>query len=309
MATKPILYYFYTSYYSQKTLMFMNEKEIDFDVHVVNLPGQETQSPWYLQINPKGEVPALKHGDRIISGSDNILEYIEKQKLGKRSLVPEDSAGLKKYKYWMSKLEPLPIGPLTYGTAYHPHIRQVKKGPVIGSRIDQMKSFMDNRSSILRKKAAENAGTPAEAVLLAKADTHDKQHYMFTSEKEYKRMLREMDETLNEIEAELKSHKDKSWLISDSFTAADCILAVCLNRLHWIGHENYVINEKRPLLKQYWDNLQTRDTFVNSTFVPNLAIYMIKDTISKNAELIFGYALLPVMTYLVYYGLTKQWPN
>ena len=61
--------------------MFMNEKQINFDVHVVNLPGRETQSPWYLKINPKGEVPALKHGDRIISGSDNILEYIEKQKL------------------------------------------------------------------------------------------------------------------------------------------------------------------------------------------------------------------------------------
>ena len=63
------------------------------------------QSPWYLKINPKGEVPALKHGNRIISGSDNILEYIEKQKLGKRSLVPNDSEGLKKYKYWMSKLD------------------------------------------------------------------------------------------------------------------------------------------------------------------------------------------------------------
>ena len=287
----------------------MHEKEIDFDVHVVNLPGQETQSPWFLQINPKGEVPALKHGDRIINGSDNILDYIEKQALGNRSLVPDDTSGLKKYKHWMSKLEALPIGPLTYGTAYHPHIRKIQKGPIIGSRCEAMKSFMDNRSAILRQKAAENAGTPAEAVLLEKADAHDKQHYLFTSEVEYKRMLKEMDEILNQIETELKSHKDKSWLTSNDFSAADCILAVCLNRLHWIGHENYVINDKRPLLKKYWDNLQTRDTFIKSTYVPNLALYMIKDKISKNAELIFGYALLPIMSGLVYYGLTSMWPK
>ena len=309
MAGKPILYYFYPSYYSQKTLMFMNEKEIDFDVHIVNLPEQENQSPWFLQINPKGEIPALKHGERIINGSDNILDYIERQKLGKRSLVPGDSSGLKKYKHWMSKLEPLPIFPLTYGTAYHPHIRKVQKGPLIGSRYEAMKNFVDNRSATLRKKAAENAGTPAEAVLLAKADAHDKQLHLFTSEVEHKRILKEIDEMLNQIENELKSHKDKNWLISDEFTAADCILAVLLNRLHWIGHENYVINEKRPLLKKYWGKLQASDTFIKSTYVPNLALYMIKDKISKNAELIFGYALLPIMSGLVYYGLTSMWPK
>ena len=248
----------------------------------------------------------LEVNDRIISGSDNILEYIEKQKLGKRSLVPNDSEGLKKYKYWMSKLDALPIGPLTYGTAYHPHIRQVQKGPIIGASIDRMKNFMDNRSAILRKRASENAGTPAEAVLLAKADTHDKQHYLFTSEKEYKRMLKEMDQILNEIEIELSSHTQ---LIGDGFTAADCILSICLNRLYWIGHENYVINEKRPLLKKYWDNVQTRDTFVKSTYVPNLPLYMIKDKISKNATLIFGYALLPIISGLIYYGLKTQWPQ
>lgn len=309
MDTKPILYYFYTSYYSQKTLMFLYEKGIDFEVQVVNLPGQETQSPWYLRINPKGEVPAMRHGEKIISGSDEILEYVEKNNIGARSLFPVDGADSKKHEYWMSKLVPLPIGPLTYGTAYHPHLRQVQKGPIIGSQIARMKQFMDNRSAILRQKAAENAGTPAEAVLLNKAVVHDNQHYLFSSEVEYKRMLKEMNETLDEIEAELATHKEKAWLIGDSFTAADCILSICLRRLHWIGHENYVVNGNRPLLKRYWDAIQSRDSFAKATYVPNLALYMLKDTIKKNSTLIFGYALFPLMSGLVYLGMKHYFPS
>ena len=309
METKPILYYFYSSYYSQKTLMFLHEKGVEYDGHIVNLPGKETQSPWFLQINPKGEVPAMKHGDIVISGSDNIMNYLENDKLGDRSLFPKEAANFKKHKYWMSKLEHLPIGPLTYGTAYHPHLRKIQKGPVIGTMITRMKDMMDNRSATLRQKAAENTGTPAEAVLLAKADAHDKQHHIFTSETEYKRILREMSQILDEVEDELALHMDKSWLIDDLFTAADCILAVSLNRLHWLGHEDYVVNDKRPLLKQYWTRLQSRDSFVKSTYVPNLGLYMVKDTIKKNSELIFGYSIFPVMVYLVYYALKMQFPQ
>jgi glutathione S-transferase len=289
--------------------MFLNEKGIDFDGHIVNLPGQETQSPWYLKINPKGEVPAFKHGDKIISGSDNIMEYIEEHNLGKRSLIPKDSAEAKKHKYWMSKLETLPIGPLTYGTAYHPNIRKVKKGPIIGSQISRMTTFMDNRSAILRQKAAENAGTPAEAVLLAKAETHDKEHYLFSSEVEYKRMLKEMNETLDEIESELESHEEKPWLTGDCFTQADCILAVSLNRLHWLGHEDYVINDKRPLVTQYWYEVQAREEFEDSTYVPNLALYMLKDIIKINSQMIFGYTLLPIVAGLVYCVLKSYFPQ
>merc|ERR550534_2896705 len=162
--------------------MCLHEKGVDFDEHVVSLPGGETQSQWYLQINPKGEVPALKHGKKIINGSDKILEYIEEQKLGETSLVPEGSDGLKSYKWWMTKLETLPIEQLTYGTAYHPHIRQIKKWPIKGFVIGKMKNHMDHRSAALRKKASEHKGTPAEAALLAKAETHEKKYYLLTSE-------------------------------------------------------------------------------------------------------------------------------
>ena len=306
---KPILYYFYTSYYSQKVLMLLKESGINYDSIVVNLPGQETQSSWFLEINPKGEVPVLKVSEKIVNGSDNIMNYLEEEKLGTKSLFPKDSSSAKKHQYWVSKLENLPIGPLSYGIAYNPHLRKVQKGPIKGFILSKMRNFMDNRSSNLRKKAAENAGTLAESVLLTKAATHDQQYHLFSSEAEYKRMLNELTDTLNEIEEELNSHSDEKWLIGDMFTAADCILAVSLNRLHWIGHEDYVINENRPQITRYWKELQSRESFVESTTIPSLALYMLKDTIKKNAELIFGYTLLPIVAGMVYYGLKTLFPQ
>ena len=280
--------------------MFLYQKGVDFETEIVNLPGQETQSPWYLKINPKGEVPALKHGDTIISGSDEILEYLEKNEIGAKSLYPSGVDEAKRHAYWMTKLVSLPIGPITYGTAYHPDIRKVKKGPVIGSNITRMKNFMDNRSAVLRQKAVENAGTPAEAALLAKAEDHDQKLYLFTSEVEYKRMLKEVNDLLDEVEAEFEAHKSFT-LNGKMFTAADCILAVTLNRLHWIGHEDYVINKKRPQITKYWRNaLPHREAFVKSTYCPNLMVYMLKDKMEKNTTLIFGYALCGLLAALIY---------
>ena len=289
--------------------MLLKESGIDYDSIVVNLPGQETQSTWFLEINPKGEVPAIKFGKTIVNGSDNIMNYLEENKLGKKSLFPKDSSSAKKHEYWISELENLPIGPLSYGIAYNPNLRKVQKGPIKGLLLSKMRNFMDNRSSNLRKKAAENAGTLAESALLTKAATHDQQYHLFSSEVEYKRMLNELTDTLNEIEVELSSHTDKTWLIGDMFTAADCILAVSLNRLHWIGHEDYVINEKRPQITRYWKELQSRESFVESTTIPSLAVYMLKDTVKKNAELIFGYTLFPIVAGMVYYGLKTVFPQ
>lgn len=306
MDNKPKLYYFYTSYYSQKTLMFLHEKGIDFDTQVINLPGEETKTPWYLAINPKGEVPAMKHGQNIINGSDEILEYIEKYNIGTRSLYPADPSEKKKHEFWMSQLVPLPIGPLTYGIAYNPHLRQNQNAEIPGAMFPRMRNTMDNRSANLRQKAAESAGTPAEAVLFAKAAYHDKQHYIFTSEVEYNRMLREMNDMMDEVEVELGTHRNKSWLIGNTFTASDCILAICLRRLYWIGHENYVTNDSRPLLKKYWYRLQSRDSFIKSTYYPNLSMYMIKEQIKKKTPTILNYVLLPLTVALAYYIYNKM---
>ena len=277
MENKPTLYYFYSSFYSQKVLMFLKEKEVEFKGHIVNLANGETHSDWYLQINPRGEVPSMRFGDEIINGSDDILHYLETNKLGKeKSLYPTDSEFLSKHNYFVERLNSLPIDAITFGTAFFPNIRRHKKFPIKWPTTKPMKKMILNRSENLRKKSAENSGTPAESILLAKADEHDKRIHLFTNEEEHKLLLREVQTALDEIERELVSHKGYLWLINDDFSVADCILAILLKRLHTLGHEDYMASNVRPLLASWWSRAKTRKSFVESTKVPNIPFFMLK---------------------------------
>ena len=277
METKPTLYYFYTSFYSQKVLMFLKEKEVVFKGHIVNLPAGETQSRWFLEINPRGEVPSLKIGDEIINGSDHILEYLEKNNLGtRRSLCPTDPEFVAKHNYFVERLSSLPIDAITFGTAFFPNIRRVNKFPIKWPLRKQMKDTILNRSANLRKRAAENSGTNTESVLLEKADEHDKRIHLFTNEDEHKLLLREVQTILDEIEKELLSHKGYLWLINDEFSVADCILAIVLKRLHFLGHEDYMASNVRPLLASWWGRAKVRKSFVESTKQPNLPFFILK---------------------------------
>jgi len=47
-----------------------------YDVHLLSLSKGEQQSPDYLAINPMGKVPALRHGDVIITEAAAICAYL-----------------------------------------------------------------------------------------------------------------------------------------------------------------------------------------------------------------------------------------
>lgn len=255
--------------------MHLYEGEIDFDSHVVNLPGNETQSPWFLKLNPRGEVPCLKFGDEIINDSENICKYLKTNNIGK-SLYPTDPERLSKHNSFRERLVSFPIELFTYGTAFHPHIRNNPKMPVKWPLTKLMKDHMLHRSENLRKKAAECSGTPAEAVLLAKAEEHDKNLHLYTEEDEQKKRLQELQSLLDDIENELASHKDSQWLIDDEFSSADCILAVVLNRLDFLGYEDNMGPDIRPHLASWWGRAKARKSFVEATKQPNILLFILK---------------------------------
>jgi glutathione S-transferase len=47
-----------------------------YDLHVLNLTKGEQQAPDYLAVNPMGKVPALKHGDAVITEAAAICTYL-----------------------------------------------------------------------------------------------------------------------------------------------------------------------------------------------------------------------------------------
>lgn len=57
--------------------MALYEKNVQFEPLVLDITKGEQYSSWFLDINPRGEIPVLKVNNRIIPDSTRILDYLE----------------------------------------------------------------------------------------------------------------------------------------------------------------------------------------------------------------------------------------
>ncbi|MFL5000814.1 MAG: glutathione S-transferase N-terminal domain-containing protein, partial [Xanthobacteraceae bacterium] len=47
-----------------------------YDLHLLSLKAGENRAPQYLAVNPMGKVPALRHGDVVITEAAAICTYL-----------------------------------------------------------------------------------------------------------------------------------------------------------------------------------------------------------------------------------------
>ena len=55
----------------------LNEKGLDYEKRLINNAKNENCEPWFMRLNPKGQIPTLQHGDKIISDSKTIMAYLD----------------------------------------------------------------------------------------------------------------------------------------------------------------------------------------------------------------------------------------
>jgi glutathione S-transferase len=70
-----------TLYYAPKsrssaTLLLLEELGTPYELKVLNLEAGEQRRPDYLAVNPMGKVPAIKHGDAVITEQVAIYIYL-----------------------------------------------------------------------------------------------------------------------------------------------------------------------------------------------------------------------------------------
>lgn len=60
--------------------LVLEEKELEYDVHVVNSLLGENLEPWYMgEIDENGSLPALVHGNKVVCNSVYIAKYIDRR--------------------------------------------------------------------------------------------------------------------------------------------------------------------------------------------------------------------------------------
>ena len=84
------LYSFGPAANSLKPTLTLYEKGLEFDHRLLNPAKFEHHSDWYKAINPRGQVPALDDGGRIVTESTVICEYLEDAHPTETRLRPDD---------------------------------------------------------------------------------------------------------------------------------------------------------------------------------------------------------------------------
>jgi glutathione S-transferase len=85
---------------SLKTLIAFKEKGLEFESVYMDLHQFQQHEPWFVAINPEGQVPVLDHDGQIITHTTVIAEYLEDAFPESPPLRPGDALGKARMRYW-----------------------------------------------------------------------------------------------------------------------------------------------------------------------------------------------------------------
>jgi glutathione S-transferase len=89
---------------SLKSMIPLLEKGLDYTSRYVDLHKFEQHQPWFVAINPEGQVPVLDHDGTIVTHTTVINEYLEDAfpdaQPGDGPLRPRDPVGAARMRYW-----------------------------------------------------------------------------------------------------------------------------------------------------------------------------------------------------------------
>ena len=79
----------------------LEELKVPYKLHVLDMSTEDHKKPEYLAINPMGKVPALQHGDRIMSETAAICTYLAEAFPDSGLHIPVDSPFRADYLKWL----------------------------------------------------------------------------------------------------------------------------------------------------------------------------------------------------------------
>lgn len=150
---QPLIFHHSPNTRSTGTFTLLEELGAPYELHVLNMKAGEQRQPAYLAINPMGKVPAITHGDALVTEQGAIFIYLA-DLFPQAGLAPAIDDPLRgPYLRWLvfygSSFEPAvvdralnrePARPSTlpygdYDTMLGALVRQLRKGPyLLGER-------------------------------------------------------------------------------------------------------------------------------------------------------------------------------
>ena len=188
------LYHWEPNANSGKPMLALMEKGVAFNSHYLDLLKFDQHKPEYLAINPQGTIPAMVHGERVLTESTAIMEYVDEAFPGPK-LMPDDPRDRWRIRWWMKLMDQW-LGPSFSMIGW-----SVFVGPAVRSR-DQAEL----------KAAVERIPLPERRVAWTKAISGNfSDEEMAESRRRVALGIRMLEEALGE----------RPWLASNEFSLAD----------------------------------------------------------------------------------------
>ncbi|XP_021365862.1 ganglioside-induced differentiation-associated protein 1-like [Mizuhopecten yessoensis] len=290
------LYYFPTSFYSQKVLMALFEKEATFREQIVFIVQGEQNEPWYMKVTPKGTVPALEAPGRVLTDSEDIVNYVDKELDTGTRLIPNPDTKIgQEVDKWRNLLNDVNVPVITFGTVFHQELSQtgLKFPSFLKSKLKSAKEVMQNGAKVLQEKADKYPELREH--FLAKLSAQNERSAKTGNKEVVVQALDELDVLFEKIEDRLaETRKEQgvtdSWLVGSRFTMADINLAILLDRLTLLGlEERYFSPSKRPLIQDFYVRMGKRKSVqrVRQKFQSTMRI-MVGRTLKKAIPVVVG---------------------
>ncbi|HEX8902919.1 glutathione S-transferase family protein [Vitreimonas sp.] len=240
---------------AQKVRIALDEKQISWTSHHLNLRKGDQFDPGYLKLNPNGVVPTLVHGDVVVIESNIILEYIE-DAFPTPSLRPTNPAALAAMRLWFQQLDTKVhgwVGILTMAiSTRHEYLAEGPEG--VAKAVDQ--SPDENKRKF--KRALIELGVEAPFFPGAVAD---------------------VDKFLGQMDAALAK---TGWLAGDAYSIADIALTPYIARFNFLGLAPFWA--ERPYLRAWFDRVSARPSF-QKVIIDDVAPKRVSDMIANGAQI------------------------
>ena len=104
MSDKVTLFHWEPNANSGKPMLALAEKGVAFESHYLDLLNFDQHKPDYLKINPQGTIPAMIHGEQVLTESTAIMEYVDEAFDGP-PLMPTDARDRWRVRWWMKFMD------------------------------------------------------------------------------------------------------------------------------------------------------------------------------------------------------------
>jgi glutathione S-transferase len=202
------LYHNDMSLCAQKVRVCLAEKGLDWEDRHIALRSGEHQKEWYRKLNRRAVVPTLIDGDKVITESNVILEYLD-ERFPEPWLIPQDPYDRAQMRFWTKQLDEdihdASAAIITFGLAFrHQYLQRGEQGK-------QMLEQIPNIIKRERRRDVIEKGIKS-------------QHFRIA--------VQRMVQLLDEMEEALSEHQ---WLVGDSYTLADVAFTPYLLRLEHLN--------------------------------------------------------------------------